>query len=697
MSGTRKGQTTDPRLGIGLAGLVAGLLTGAVFLSPTGGPTAPHGAPTERAAGEAQETPELSGKQDQWTPVLRALMEGHQELHGLVKGGDVQGEEGQLPKALETAIRADPWALDIRETFHRRLGPGVFVNSRGLTPVGRALLSRLNEVPDHGLDINPYQLGTLRRLLEPLQQAEQEAASLQKAGAAERLALRLLEAPTFRETRARVALEALGETLGEEDVRRLTEKLTANKQGALDEESIAKLETAMGRSLTKLLLDFRFLRVVGPFNRTLREERMLARTKHQEEIADGMMVLVEDPDPERALADLDPIHPSYAPLVEGFKRYRAMAEEGNWPKLDTTWKIHPGMEGKQVRVLSERLKREGYLKGDARSKYDDELLEAVRDYQRHHELNPDGYVYEGTIRSMNVQPTRRMDQIALALQRMREVRHTELGDFYLRVNVPLFEMHAIRDGKVVRRHRVIVGTNRLDDDKVRLVQGHINRTELFTTNLYEVIVHPDWILPERVEQGELKAKMQTDPDYMKRNRIITQKLDDGSEVLIQVGGEGNVLGKVKFMLERSRAIFLHDTDKKHLFRELRRDFSHGCIRVDRAVDFARWVLLQDGWDEKEVKRSLKAEKTQRGMKLETPIPLITEYMTVDAASDGKPIFLTDLYGFDRAYRQKDLPPKVEALWGSGDLRPNWVPPVEESVVMEWKAAGKHAPHNNKVP
>ena len=72
-------------------------------------------------------------------------------------------------------------------------------------------------------------------------------------------------------------------------------------------------------------------------------------------------------------------------------------------------------------------------------------------------------------------------------------------------------------------------------------------------------------------------------------------------------------------------------------------------------------------------------------------------MTVDAASDGKPIFLTDLYGFDRAYRQKDLPPKVEALWGSGDLRPNWVPPVEESVVMEWKAAGKHAPHNNKVP
>jgi hypothetical protein len=83
------------------------------------------------------------------------------------------------------------------------------------------------------------------------------------------------------------------------------------------------------------------------------------------------------------------------------------------------------------------------------------------------------------------------------------------------------------------------------------------------------------------------------------------------------------------------------------------------------------------------------------MKLDKPIDLITEYMTVEVSAEGLPIFLTDLYGYDRAYFDGDLPPQVEALWGSPILRPSWVPRVPKEVVLGWKAAGKPAPRNWK--
>ena len=117
------------------------------------------------------------------------------------------------------------------------------------------------------------------------------------------------------------------------------------------------------------------------------------------------------------------------------------------------------------------------------------------------------------------------------------------------------------------------------------------------------------------------------------------------------------------------------------------------MRVDRALDFANWVLVQDGWDPKEVRRSLLSDKTQRGMALKKPLDLITEYITVDVAHDGKTVFLTDIYGYDKAFLQGDVPPTVTMLWGSNPMRPHWVPRVPEEVVLKWKAAGKQAPPN----
>ena len=139
------------------------------------------------------------------------------------------------------------------------------------------------------------------------------------------------------------------------------------------------------------------------------------------------------------------------------------------------------------------------------------------------------------------------------------------------------------------------------------------------------------------------------------------------------------------------------TDKKDLFKEERRDLSHGCIRVHKATQFAQFLLEKDGWDKKEVSRSIKAKTTQRGMKMKKEVDLITEYITVDVAEDGKPVFLTDIYKYDRDFYEKNLPPKVTDRWGSSVLRPRWVPKVPEHIVEDWRSRGQPAPHNYTPP
>ncbi|MEC9072480.1 MAG: peptidoglycan-binding protein, partial [Myxococcota bacterium] len=406
-------RTQDARLGIGLAGLIAGMMAGAVLLTPEAAVEVP---PSMGPSDEASPAPAVV---DGLTPVLTALRKGHQALHaGDTPSTDADGGRPELPEALETAISADDWALDIRQVLHRQIGEGSFVTRAGLTPLGRALLSRMDSIADHALDINAYQVSTLERLASPLKEAE--AAQAVAPTPVQRVIRGALEAREFREERVRMSLKALGAEPTVGDVEGVVSMFEKRRTGFLTEEQRYALEAALGRTLVRLVVDFRFLRVVGPFNRSLREERLLARAKQQKAIVDECALLVDEPDATGALASLDPIHPSYEGMLNAFRRYRKMAEEGDWKPLDTTWKIHPGSSGKQARALKVRMKREGYYEGPIDDQYDDGLLESVRDYQRHHELDPDGFVYEQSIRSMNVPPTRRMDQIALALQRMRE-------------------------------------------------------------------------------------------------------------------------------------------------------------------------------------------------------------------------------------------------------------------------------------
>ncbi len=468
------------------------------------------------------------------------------------------------------------------------------------------------------------------------------------------------------------------------------DELAAVAQDAAPDGGVA-LEARLFRTLLDLVMDHRFLHKAGPFKLY---DRADIYEREKKELKDFVGQMLAAPDATAAMALLDPPHPQYQAMKTALADYRRMAAaEPGCPKLSPGWRFRKGSRGDEVKKLQQRLACEGYYTGELDGHFEGATIEAVKAYQEHHDLPMEGNVLEDTMESLMVSLDRRVKQIELAMQRMRESRFDKMGDYFIRVNIPSFTLKVYEKGQVIREHRVIVGTNKLDDDKVQLLQGHINRTKLFGTRLYEVIVNPTWILPKRVEEGELATSLEKDADYLAKTNIKKVKLGSGTEVLVQGAGKGNVLGKVKFLLEETNAIYLHDTDKRQLFKKQRRDFSHGCMRVDQAIDFGKWLLARDGFSPEEIDKAFSMSSLQRGFDLKNPVNLVTEYITVDIMADGKPIFYDDIYGYDSAYWNDKLPPNEKTRWGSPILRPRWVPVMEEGTVDGWRKAGKAAPRN----
>jgi len=124
-------------------------------------------------------------------------------------------------------------------------------------------------------------------------------------------------------------------------------------------------------------------------------------------------------------------------------------------------------------------------------------------------------------------------------------------------------------------------------------------------------------------------------------------------------GPKNSLGLVKFMFPNQYDIYLHSTPAPELFDRTRRDFSHGCVRVQKPEDLAVWVLNTSGtpgpvdgkWDLAHVHEAMANGSDNHQINLKNPIPIVIFYVTAIAAEDGHTHFFEDLYGYDQKLQQ----------------------------------------------
>jgi len=474
---------------------------------------------------------------------------------------------------------------------------------------------------------------------------------------------------------------ALGLDLNTLNATTLSDAKTATAQASFD--------IRLTQAAVDYVLEFRWLRRAHPFKFT-KEPEVLIEKNRQAIVDDVLNALSGGP---KGLQDLWPKDESYAVLRKELVRYEALAaKDKERPKMPFL-NVNPGSEGANVIRLQKRLAFEEYYNGPIHGQFDETTLAAVKQYQRSHQLTDDGQVGKKTARSMNVTMSRRKHQIALGLQRWRESQSLrENASTFGRVNLPGFTLDIFEEGKRVRRHRVIVGSNALDVDREGWRQGHLNRTPFLNTRIYQVILNPTWMVPNRIRKQEIEPALEKNPDLFTQKGYREVTLSSGKTVIVQGSGKNNALGRVKFLLEKTNAIYLHDTDKRHLFRKDVRAFSHGCMRVHEALDFGQYLAqTYAGKEEKDYKRLL-ATKKPVPIPLKTPLDLFVEYNTVDVV-DERVAFLIDIYKYDFAYYQKNMPPKASVRYGSPVYRPASAPLIPYQTYKTLKAEGKPAPRH----
>ena len=163
---------------------------------------------------------------------------------------------------------------------------------------------------------------------------------------------------------------------------------------------------------------------------------------------------------------------------------------------------------------------------------------------------------------------------------------------------------------------------------------------------------------------EILPALRWDPTRLERNdmELVRGTADDAIPVAVtpehlalvptgqlwirQRPGPRNALGLVKFMVPNEENVYLHDTPVQELFSRSRRDFSHGCVRVENPVGLAQWALRDTpGWDLAAIREAMQSGPPVK-VRLARPIDVLMFYTTAIALADGTVQFFEDIYGHD---------------------------------------------------
>jgi murein L,D-transpeptidase YcbB/YkuD len=338
-----------------------------------------------------------------------------------------------------------------------------------------------------------------------------------------------------------------------------------------------------------------------------------------------------------ALQSLEPPFPAYRITQAALARYRGLLADGQPATFAATKRpVKPGD------AYSEALRLYGFLRrlgdapqaGPAPEDYSGLLPAAVARFQERHGLPADGILGPATFRALNVPLVKRVNQIELTLERWRWLPR-QFDHPPLIVNIPRFELVALdRDNRVALRMKVIVGK----------AYGH--KTPIFAAEMNAVIFHPWWDVPPNIARNELQPKAEKDPTYLVRNHYEVVPMPGGGSRIRQRPGDDNALGFLKFVFPNRFNVYMHGTPATELFSRTRRDFSHGCIRVEFPELLAEWVLDDTpGWLPDRIRSAIGDSKTLQVI-LRRPIPVLIVYGTAIAGEDGVVRFFDDIYGYD---------------------------------------------------
>ncbi len=359
------------------------------------------------------------------------------------------------------------------------------------------------------------------------------------------------------------------------------------------------------------------------------------------------------------LETVRPAHPQYVGLRVALAALRTAAANGGWGRVRGGEALEWGVRDSRVGALRERLRQSGDLPPGPSPVVDADFFdsfveEGVKRFQRRHGLEADGVVGTRTLEALNVPAAWRVTQVEANLERWRWLP-ADLGDRHVLVNVPGFSVAVREPAGVVSRHRAIVGRT-------------TRSTPTFSSRIESLVLAPYWNVPAHLAIQDILPRIRRSSTYLASQGMKVLDARTGAPVapssidwgslsdselveryrLRQDPGPRNALGQVKFVFPNRYAVLLHDTPDRELFERGSRDFSSGCVRVERPLEIVNWLLEGDSeWTPERTRRTIAAGK-ETTVPLREPVPVHLLYLTAFVDEDGWLSFAPDLYGRDAA-------------------------------------------------
>jgi murein L,D-transpeptidase YcbB/YkuD len=323
----------------------------------------------------------------------------------------------------------------------------------------------------------------------------------------------------------------------------------------------------------------------------------------------------------------------YYRLREQLKKYRAL-EQKEWGPIVVDLKktyIKIGDSIPEIAIIRNRMYLLGDLDSDSKSNvYDANLAEGINRYINRNGLTPTTSLSKQLLSHLNISIANRMKTIIVNMERWRWFASPIAKDKrFVFINIPAYQLRYFENGKPLLESKVVVGKS-------------VHKTVVFSAPMKYIVFNPYWNVPTSIVKKEILPAIEKNSNYLSLHNMEWNK---GG--IRQKPGPKNALGKVKFIFPNSNAIYLHDTPSKSLFDQEKRDFSHGCIRLEKPKELAQLILKNDPhWTHEKIEKAMNSS-IEKWYTLPQPIPVYIGYFTAWVTKEG------NIHFYDNVYQRDD--------------------------------------------
>ena len=451
-------------------------------------------------------------------------------------------------------------------------------------------------------------------------------------------------------------LELVGLHVADFDVPFIDSLVRVIDRGTADAQLAGHLDITLSVSVARVLSALQWGRIKP---RDAHEAFRIPRTDF--DLAVGVLGAARAADPSLVFDGAEPGYVHYRMLKRQLARIRVLTHDTTLLPISLPKRLAPGDPYAGAPGLRRLLIALGDVSPDSTrvsasdTLYVDDLVEGVKRFQRRQGASQDGIIGAGTRERLNRPFDQRVQQVELALERWRWLPR-QFGGRVIIVNIPEFRLHAF--------DRLTSDSTALFSMDVVVGEAYDHATPVFMKDLEYLSFSPYWEVPKSIARKEIRPNAMRDPSYLRRNRYVLVRGDAESSPMVasnavniaaigsttrvrQLPGNQNSLGGVKFMLPNPHNIYLHDTPTQSAFGRVRRDLSHGCIRLVDPKGLASWVLRdQPEWTSAALDSAMSRE-SPLNVRTSEKIPVLIVYSTAVAQLDGELRLYRDIYGHDK--------------------------------------------------